>query len=460
MSQTTLEPAATASEAPAAPRRPHWTAVVETLLIVAGLARLVWGQQVAVVADGVDRLNSISVLLTDGRLNNSEYSIMGPLFSTPLWLLGKAVATPEAGIKYFNLVVFTIGLAALWLLLRGLVPGALIRRFMLITVAASMLPPDVGHYGSETFTMMGVMVGIVVVVRGRRRGWGWAAAVVGVVNTPATVVGFGVVGLAETWRHRRLRLLVPVAVAAALILLEILARKGGYVGDRGSKDVMPFSGRPGFSYPFFFGVLAILFAFGRGIVWYLPGMFLPMRRALADLDGPAGIDLARIHRLWLLFIGGLVVVYAPWWAWYAGMSWGPRFFLAGILPAALVLALRLGHRQAGLGANLLTLAVLLLSVWIGLNSLFWHELWPTACFNTPQSVEALCWYSPEYSSLWYPLVSWQFAHLTATQWISVAYSAAVLAWLGTPLLRRIAAQLAAAWRDHLAPRLTRAAWRW
>ncbi|GAA1379206.1 hypothetical protein [Catellatospora chokoriensis] len=458
MSLTTMEPAApTTAEPPA--RRPGWTAVAETVLILAGLARLVWGQQVAVVADGVDRLNSLSLLLGEGRLNNSEYSIMGPLFSTPLWLLGRAVATPEAGIEYFNLVVFATGLAALGLLLRGLVPGALIRRFMLITVAASMLAPDVGHYGSETFTMMGVMVGIVVVVRGRRRGWGWAAAVVGAVNTPATLVGLGLVSLAETWRHRRLRLLVPVAVAAALVLLEILARKGGYAGDRGAKDVMPFSGRPGFSYPFFFGVLAILFAFGRGIVWYLPGMFLPTRRALADL-GPTGIDLARIQRLWLIFVGGLVLVYAPWWAWYAGMSWGPRFFLAGILPAALALALRLGHRQAGPGANLITLAVLILSVWIGLNSLFWHELWPTACFNTPQSVEALCWYSPEYSSLWYPLVSWQFEHLTGDQWISVAYSAVVLGWLGTPLVRRIAGQLAAAWREHLAPRLTRTAWHW
>ncbi|MEU8007629.1 hypothetical protein AB0B66_41270 [Catellatospora sp. NPDC049111] len=459
MSLTTMAPAAENLSEPPARRRPPWTSVVETLLIAAGLARLVWGQQVAVVADGQDRLHSLSLLLGEGRLNNSEYSIVGPLFSAPLWLLGRVVATPEAGIRYFNLVVFAAGLIVLGLLLRGLVPGALIRRFMLITVAASMLAPDVGHYGSETFTMMGVMVGIVVVVRGRRRGWGWAAAVLGAVNTPATVVGLGLVSLAETWRHRRLRLLVPVAAAAALVLLEILARKGGYAGDRGAKDVMPFSGRPGFSYPVFFGVLAILFAFGRGLVWYLPAMFLPTRRALADL-GPTGIDLARIQRLWLLFVGGLVLVYAPWWAWYAGMSWGPRFFLAGILPAALALALRLGHRQAGLGANLITLAVLVLSVWIGLNSLFWHELWPSACFGTPQSVEALCWHSPEYSSLWYPLVSWQFTHLTGGQWISVAYSAIVLGWLGTPLVRRIADQFTAAWRERVTPHLTRAAWRW
>lgn len=456
MSLTTVEPAAGATAA----RTPGSTAaVVETLLIVAGLARLVWGQHAAVVADGVHRLHSLSLLLGEGRLDHSEYSIVGPLFSTPLWLLGRAVATPGAGVRYFNLVVFTAGLVALGLLLRGLVPGTLIRRFLLLTVAASMLAPDVGHYGSETFTMIGVMVGIVVVVRGRRRGWGWAAAVVGAVNTPATLVGFGLVALAETWRRRRLRILAPAAVAAALVLLEILVRHGGYVDDHGAKDIMPFSGRPGFSYPFLFGVLAILFSFGRGIVWYVPGMFLPTRRALADL-GETGLDLARVQRLWLLFVGGLVVVYAPWWAWYAGMSWGPRFFLAGILPAALALALRLGHRQAGLGANLLTLAVLALSVWIGLNSLLWHELWPEACFGTPQSVEALCWHSPEYSSLWYPLVSGQFARLGAGQWASVAYSAAVLAWLGGPLAGRIAGQARAAWRASVAPRLRRADWRW
>ncbi|MDI1465544.1 hypothetical protein QEZ54_31700 [Catellatospora sp. KI3] len=460
MSTTTIETRAqvTAEQSPD-PRRPGWTAVVETVLIVAGLARLVFGQQLGPVADGADRLRSITALLAEGRVDHSEYSLMGPLFSTPLWLLGKLVATPEAGIRYFNLVVFTAGLGALALLLRGLVPGTLIRRFLLLTVSASMIAPDVGHYGSEPFTMIFVMVGIVVVVRGRRRGWGWASMVVGAVNTPATLVGLGLVGLSQLWRDRRLRLVLPVVAAAALVLLEILVRHGGYVGDRGAKDIMPFSGRPGFSYPVFFGLLALLFSFGRGLVWYLPGMFLPIRGPLADL-GPTGLDLARLQRLWLTFLGGLLLVYAPWWAWYGGMSWGPRFFLAGILPASLALALRLGHRQARLGADLLTLAVLIVSVWIGLNSLLWHELWPTACFNTPQSVEALCWHSPEYSSLWYPLVSWQFRYLTAGQWVSAAYSGGVLLWLGVPLVRRIAASTRAAWAERVAPRLARAEWRW
>lgn len=438
----------------------RWPALLEGLLILIGLGRLAFGQQVAVVADGRDRLTSITTLLTTAKVDHSEYSLVGPIFSTPMWLLGKVLATPEIGVSYFNLVVFTAGLGTLWLLLRGLVPAALIRRFMLLVVAASLIAPDVGHYGSETFTMMAVMVGIVVLVRGHRRRAGWAAVVVGAINTPATLIGMGFVVLGELWRHRRLRLLLPLVLAGAGVLLEIVIRHGGYVNDRGSVDIMPFSGRPGFSYPVFFGLLGILFSFGRGILFYLPGMFLPMRRALADLDPAPGIDLARVYRLWMLFIAGLVLVYAPWWAWYAGMSWGPRFFLAGIMPAALVLALRLGHRRASLPANLLTVAVLLLSVWIGVNSLLWHELWTPICYGTPESVEALCWHTPEYSSLWYPLVSNQFRALTAGQWLSVGYSAIVLAWLATPVLGRIAGQLRDGWRSTVAPAVAAGRWRW
>ena len=43
---------------------------------------------------------------------------------------------------------------------------------------------------------------------------------------------------------------------------------------------MPYSGRQGFSYPFFLGLISILFSFGKGLIWFSPGLLLPVRRAL------------------------------------------------------------------------------------------------------------------------------------------------------------------------------------
>jgi hypothetical protein len=468
-------------------------------LIVLGLARLTFGQQPEIIGDGAQRLTSVTTLLTEGFLNRSDYSIVGPFFSAPLWLLGKLLDDDPAGtVRYYNLVVLALGLLALWALTRRLLPSALIRRMILVLVGASMLAPEAGHFGGEMFTAVTVMLGILLLVSGgptagasraraaagsdvdggggggtavsntgRRSGWwrtvGWAAIVLGVVNTPATLVGMLAVCVAQSWRRRRLRPLVPAVIAGGLILLEIAVRDGGYPDNRGWVDVMPYSGRPGFSYPLFFGVLGVLFSFGRGLVYYVPGLFLPVRAAVADLPEPPGLDLVRLHRLWLLFVAGLVLVYASWWAWYGGMSWGPRMFLAAIVPAALALALRLGHRDAGLVANLCTLGVLVLSGWVALASLLWHGLWPPACYgngSTPTAVEALCWHTPEYSSLWYPLVTDQFAVLTGAQWLSVGYGVAVVGWLGWPTARRTATQLRERGRRVIADAGSLQDWRW
>jgi hypothetical protein len=475
---TALPPAAelTADRATAGPadgltsldQRParRWITGVEVTLIVLGLARLAFGQRAEIVGDGIQRLASLTALLAEGRLDRSDYSIVGPFFASPLWLLGRLAADdPRAGARYFNLAVLTAALLALWLLTRGLLPAALIRRMMLVLVGASMLAPEAGHFGGETFTTFAVTLGILLLLRGGpgNRSAGWAAVVLGVVNTPATLIGMIGVCVAEAWRLRRLRPLCPAVLAGSLILLEISVRQGGYPDNHGWVDVMPYSGRPGFSYPIFFGVLGVLLSFGRGLVYYIPGLFLPVRSAIDDLPRRPGIDLLRLHRLWALFVAGLVVVYAPWWAWYGGMSWGPRMFLVAIVPAALALALRLGHSRAGLVANLCTLGVLLLSGWVALAGLLWRGLWPPACYGggrTPPAVEALCWHTPEYSSLWYPLVTNQFAELTAGQWLSVGYGVAAVGWLGWPAARQTVTQLRERGRAALATGGSIRDWRW
>src|SRR6185436_5776493 len=99
----------------------------------------------------------------------------------------------------------------------------------------------------------------------------------------------------------------------------------GYSGDEGFRTVLPFSGRSGFSYPFALGVLSMLLSFGKGILFFAPGLLLVAQaRRLADRKVAALIDA------WMLFLVGLVLVYARWWAWYGGWFWGPRFLLIAV----------------------------------------------------------------------------------------------------------------------------------
>ncbi|HET6214908.1 MAG TPA: hypothetical protein VFE14_18720, partial [Micromonosporaceae bacterium] len=322
-------------------------------------------------------------------------------------------------------------------------------------------------YG-EVFTAIGVGVGILAaLVRGagaRNRVAGWVAIVLGTANTPASIVGLGLVAGAQAVHSRRWRYAVPVAAAVVLILGEAWLRRGnpfdnGYAGTvQIAKTVMPYSGREGFSYPFVLGVLAILFSFGKGIVWYLPGLVLPIRRKLRETHDPSGVDLWRVWLLWTLFLAGLVLVYASWWAWYAGMYWGPRFFLIGILPASLGLAVCLCYRRASLLGNVATLGVLALSMWIGANSLIFGGLWAWPCYENYFALEALCHFTPEFSALWYPFVAKPQLH--PGQLPELAYYGATFAWLAAPLIGRIASQLSG-WLATESPRyLDPARWRW
>src|SRR5206468_1402629 len=115
----------------------------------------------------------------------------------------------------------------------------------------------------------------------------------------------------------------------------------------------------GYSYPVFFGVLALLFSFGKGLLFFAPGLFLPVRRSLRQLSG-GDYDLGRLYWGWVAFLVGLLLAYAPWWAWYGGLTWGPRFLLFASVPASFALAIRLRDVTASIAVRLLTLAVLAL----------------------------------------------------------------------------------------------------
>ena len=387
--------------------------------------------------DDFTRFTDVEQLLHHGSLSNSRYSILMPLISAPVLLVGEIVRSPEWWAARFNVIVVAAGALVVFRLLRDRVDRRVLRQALLVLLFASFLTNRLRDYNAEVLSATLFTLGTVLLVRGRTLS-GWTAIVVGVVNTPAALVGAVFVAVAEAFRTRRLRHLAAPVAAALLIMAEAWIRRGGplttgYAHDHGATTILPYSGKSGFSYPFVLGVLSILFSLGRGLVFFMPGLLLsfsPVTRRLLK-------EYRYLVLLMLLFVCGLVAIYAKWWAWYGGLAWGPRFFVFAAVPASILLAVRLRHAtELGPTANALTLLVLLLSGWVGVSGAVADLSTLDFCVHNDAGLEALCWYTPEFSPLWHPLVT--FPELTWRTSIVVLYCGLVFAWLAAPVVSALA----------------------
>src|SRR5258708_32485629 len=223
-----------------------------------------------------------------------KYSFVGPLFAAPLWWLGRTLGSSPTQwlVMHYNLLLLCLLLLGLWLLLRNRIDRQLVRTFLLILVAASMFGFATQDFLGEMFTALLVGLGAIAVITGPKL-TGWAGVAVGTANTPAAVAGLGLVVLMRVVERRRLRYVVALAATAALIYVDARFRgqhllTGKYLTvDAGFMTILPYSGRPGFSYPLPFGLLSILFSFGKGLVFFAPGLLIPARRLLREQDPAA-----------------------------------------------------------------------------------------------------------------------------------------------------------------------------
>ncbi len=167
-----------------------------------------------------------------------------------------------------------------------------------------------------------------------------------------------------------------------------------------------------------------------------------------------------VYLLWLCFVVGLVLVYAPWWAWYAGLFWGPRFFLFACIPASFALAVRLHYRDASPMIHLLTLLVLCLTFWVGLDAALYSGQ-STAipiCYQNFSKLELLCHYTPEFSALWYPFVKHLSPEIPYARYY-LCYWLIAFVWLSLPLLRTIIRQGFTILRPLITSSLDLSSWR-
>lgn len=414
-------------------------AVFETILILLGVIILFFYIPHSISGDGADRYEAITQLIEKGEISDMEYSMVGALFSTPFWLLGKFYKTSEWWCSRYNLFLFVCGTIVMYRILKDRFDYAVLRKFFLIVIFGSMFPHHIKNYYGEVFTAIFVTIGILAISIDNSF-WGWCSLVIGTINTPASLAGLGFIVIRQSVINRRCRYLSALAIAVGLILCESWIRRGsllntGYEGNKGFVAILPYSGRPGFSYPFFFGIMSILFSFGKGIFFFAPGLILPVKAQLCAQYQ----KIYENYKLWIYFLVGMVIVYSKWWSWYGGWFWGPRFFLFASIPASFALAVGLSDNNKSFIKNLLTLIVLLLSFWVGINGAVFDQRNLSICTDNNYALELLCWYTPEFSVLWRPFIisnRLNFNHV-----IIVIYCLAVFIYLAIPLLYQLVKEM-------------------
>jgi hypothetical protein len=412
----------------------------ELFLVAAGITLLLISPHVP-FSDGAERLSALGSLL-HGQVRPTHFSYLGSFTALPLWAIGSFLGAGLAWAEYSNLLVFIVGTGLLVMTLGAVCSIRLLRLFILVLLGGSMFPYHVRAFGGEVFTAMCVSVGLALVYC---RGITTASVLLGlgVVNTPATIGGAVLVIVKQIWENRRLRYLAIIAGALVLIALESYLKFGsclkiGYEHDAGYPTVLPFSGRPGFSYPLLFGVLSLLFSFGKGIIFFAPGILLPLRRFVTDGR------LVAWHTTLLLFVGGLVLVYAKWWSWYGGWSWGPRFLLITSIPASFALAAALLATRS-FARDCVVAVVLTLSFLVGLNAYVFEMNQVNLCSQGKYALESLCWYTPEFSGV-FRILSLPL-NLSPQRMYAVIYVGLVYLYLAVPLFLAIASD---AWRRSAA----------
>lgn len=411
--------------------------IIELCLIAIGIDAMFRWLPLRYFLDGTVRFNAVVNLLQHGQISHMSYSIVGPIFSTPLWAIDRIAGPSLQWQEKYNIFLLGTVMLITYILLRKRMDASLLRKFFLVLIVGSMFGNHVTYFGGEVFTALLVGMGILIALLASEIG-GWSAVVLGVVNTPATLLGLGLVVLRYVAQKRRVRYILVFIATVVLILAESWIRRGS-----------PFNsgyGNQAFSTPFWLGLISTLFSFGKGLIFFAPALLLPIKNSLLKLQEENQEKLYQAYRLWIWFLVGLILIYSSWWAWYGGWFWGPRFFLFASIPACFVLAVRLRTPGNSLLGNLLTLLFLAYSLWVGINGAIYDQFGlSNTCVANHYALEYLCHYNPLYSVLWHPLVAPK--QLTHNDKLYILCSLVIFTYLAAPLLFRMVKQTSAMLQD-------------
>ena len=356
---------------------------------------------------GDDPVRQGAVLdLAAGKLPNSHFSVIFPMLATPVFILARAVGFEKEFFERFGLLCY-----ATWAFLVGRQLSRLRNATLAITFTilsfCSLLTPYVMGFNAEAFSAMLLSGGLLAAISARHKSaryLGWCLAILAVANIPAQLPGFVVMCAAIAIRKRRFRSMWPAIVLLAAVIVEASLANGHLSFSKytqsssATSPLLPWGKVVDFGHPLIFGVVAILFSLGRGLVFYSPTLAFAFVRA-TDSAGEWALSLA-------IFTVALIPIYAKWWAWYGGITFGPRFFLVGCIPGAFAVSEVLRSPQGQSRARLMAAALTVgLSAWVAITGALWFLTSRAISFCMVENYryEPLCWYSAEYSSLMAPL---------------------------------------------------------
>ena len=418
-------------------------------LVALGLLLLFFILPHGIEGDGRLRFVALQGWLAGHGIPDTKFPLVGSIPSIPLMLLGRLGDSSEWWVSRYNVIVYAAGLILLYLLLRGRLSNDILAAFLLLLGTTGMLPNSLTGFGAETFSAMTTGAGLAAWATGRWK-TGTVLLGVGVANLPASFVGLALAMGWWAWRMKRIRALAPLVLSTGLWLLENTLRhrsplSTGYEGNHGFQTLLPYSALRGFSYPTFFGVLSLVFSFGKGLLFFAPGLFLAFGRGLEALR-----SVSQVLAMWMLYLAGMVLVYGTWWAWYGGFTWGPRFLVFASIPASLLLAAQVRRPPQALLAATVVMAALMLTLWVGIDGAVFGRFAQAPCQANHYYLEAFCWYVPEFSVLWTPFVF--RGQVWWPHYILIAYAVGVTGYVAYPLLRQWTVtawrDLGQAWADH------------
>jgi hypothetical protein len=398
---------------------------IQLFWILSGCLFLLVSLSPVIGGDGVIRFASL-LQLARGEIPTSKFSLLQTLLSLPLYVLGKWCGDIEGVVSYFNFSVFFVTICSAWMLL----PSRNRFHFIIFMMCASMFPNPLKDYYGETLAVCLCFIGFLLLERDRFI-LGGILLGIGAAQIPATIPAYFAALIYYAYKRKNFVLIGLIAIPLALALLENWFKFGSLFttpyfskGDTGLKTLMPFSGRPGFSYPFFLGLISILFSFGKGLLFFVPALFL----RFTDSNGKSeNNNDERLINTFLIFVVALVFIYAKWWAWYGGGTWGPRFFLIASIVSSFIFTKHFTS-VSNWKLRIVFSLILVYSVWVCIQGYLYGSNNLGTCNDNNYALEMLCWYVPEFSPIFRQLVIGKSA-LAELQPLRVVY----VLWCGVSI---------------------------
>lgn len=422
---------------------------VGMLLLFIGLVGGMFIFPFNISGDAIARYTFMDTLVHQHQITPMLTSMIGPLFSLPLWLISTFFKDPTIVIARYNFFLFAIFLLILYHWLRNWFDQKFLLTFILLLAFGSMFPGHLLNYYGEVFSAVCLALGSVGLAT-NKSAIGWVLSVLAVLNTPALFIPFILIVLYLSWESKHVRYLILLPATLILLLLEGYIRMGSIYAEfqtylannHGFQTILPYSGRAGYSYPFALGVLSILLSFGKGLIFYCPGLLL-IGWAWKHITHPIE---RKMLILWFFIVLGLVLAYASWWAWYGGWYWGPRFFLFASVPASWILAKLICASRKSLLLCVVLLCFMSFSLWVGVDGVVFQQKTLDACTANNYALESLCWYVPEFSPLLRPFIT--HATLQLNDRLILILFAVIWLYVMVPLGRDFFQQLRITYLTH------------